>query len=270
MTETQATPASPQRRPSRAVFLLPALLTLGNIFLGFFAIVKAIDGRFALAAGCVVFAALLDKFDGLVARKTGTVSDFGKELDSLADVISFGMAPALIAFTWGLGEIPKLGWAICFLFLTSGTLRLARFNVQASSLDRRWFAGLPTPAAAGVPVSLVLLFSTWHPEGAPPAAAEPWLVWLLLVVMAMTSFLMVSTFRYASFKDVRVERQRWLPAFVGLFTLIVALANWPGISLVVIALTYAASGPALKLWSLVRRRSAAQSEPAPEPAGESS
>ena len=162
MTGDSTRRASGSGRP-RAVALLPAILTLGNIFLGFFSIVKAIEGRFLLAAVCLVFAGILDKFDGLVARKTGTDSEFGRELDSLADAMSFGMAPALLAYTWGLQHVPKLGWATCFLFLMCATLRLARFNVQAASVDKRWFVGLPSPAAAAVPVTLVMAWSAWHP-----------------------------------------------------------------------------------------------------------
>jgi CDP-diacylglycerol--serine O-phosphatidyltransferase len=271
MNEFEAQGAESPRRPARAVFLLPALLTLGNIFLGFFAIVKAIDGRFTAAATCLVFAAVLDKFDGLVARKTGTDSDFGKELDSLADVISFGMAPALLAFTWGLGLVPKLGWAVCFLFLMCGTLRLARYNVQSSGGDKRWFAGLPIPAAAGVPVTMVLTWSTWHPQQQGLTPDDSAMIWLMLVLMAVAAFLMISTFRYRALADLTVGRQWRLVASVSIVVLLAAIANWPAISLLVIALTYAASGPGLKLASLLGRRRGTEPESeAVETSGESS
>ena len=260
--------AQPARRRPRAVALLPAILTLGNIFLGFFSMVKALEGRFLAATICLVFAGILDKFDGLVARKTGTDSEFGRELDSLADVISFGVAPALLAYTWGLRHVPKLGWAACFLFLMCATLRLARFNVQSGTTDKRWFVGLPSPAAAAVPVTLVMAYSAWHAGRPQLGEEEPILAWLLLVLTAASAFLMVSTFRYFAFKDVRVGRQQRHLVLLGIGVAIALVAAWPPLSLLTLALAYAASGPAVKLWSLVNRRR--DEAPAAEPAQEGS
>lgn len=267
MTAMDALGDSTGRKPARAVFLLPALLTLGNIFLGFFAVVKAIDGRFAVAATCLVMAAVLDKFDGLVARKTGTDSDFGKELDSLADVVSFGMAPALLAFTWGLHQVPKLGWATCFVYLMCGTLRLARYNVQSSASDKRWFAGLPIPAAAGVPVTIVLAWSTWNPEQQGLTEADGAMAWLMLAMMACAAFLMVSTFRYRALADVRVDRQWRLVALISIALSIAAIAAWPAPVLLAIALTYAGSGPVMKLVTLLGRKSESSAEAVADASG---
>lgn len=263
-----------RRARPRAVALLPAILTLGNIFLGFFSMVKALEGSFLVASVCLVFAAVLDKFDGLVARKTGTDSDFGRELDSLADVISFGVAPALLAYTWGLRHVPKLGWAACFLFLMCATLRLARFNVQTASVDKRWFVGLPSPAAAAVPVTLVLAWSAWHPARPQLGSEEPFLAGLLLVLTTAAAFLMVSTFRYFAFKELRVGRQQRHLVLLGIGLAIALLAAWPPLFLLALATTYAASGPVLKLTSFLSRRRPAPggaesdgAEPDPDEAG---
>ncbi|MEM7248687.1 MAG: CDP-diacylglycerol--serine O-phosphatidyltransferase [Acidobacteriota bacterium] len=232
-------------RSRRAVFLLPAALTLGNIFLGFFSVVQALEGRFFVAATCLVAAAILDKFDGLVARRMDAASDFGRELDSLADVVSFGMAPATLAYVWGLNQLPKLGWATAFVFLMCASIRLARFNVQDTESDRRFFVGLPTPAAAGVPVSFIFCHS-WHvPAGL--AEQETFLAVLLCGLMLLTAFLMVSQVRYFSFKDLDLERRRrhWALLAVGLT--MVALAAWPAIVLPAAALAYLAHGPVMRL-----------------------
>src|SRR5687768_11698728 len=138
----------PGRRLRRGVYLLPSMFTLGNLFCGYACIVYAMRGEFAYAAPFIGFAMVLDMLDGRIARMTGTASDFGIELDSLADVVSFGMAPAILSFSWGLQPLGRLGWAVGFLFVAAAALRLARFNIQAGSQDKRYFVGMPSPAAA--------------------------------------------------------------------------------------------------------------------------
>src|SRR4026208_2582323 len=139
------------RRLRRGVCLLPSMFTIGNMFCGYACIVHAMRGEFHIAAPFIGFAMVLDMLDGRIARMTGTASDFGIELNSLADVISFGMAPAILSFAWGLQPLGRLGWAVGFLFVAAAALRLARFNIQAGSVDKRYFVGMPSPAAAAGP-----------------------------------------------------------------------------------------------------------------------
>src|SRR5437667_5372124 len=136
------------RRFRRGAAILPSLFTTGNLFLGFWAIVKTLHGEYEEAAPLIGWAIVLDMLDGRIARLTGTASEFGGELDSLADVISFGVAPALLVYCWAFASVPRAGWLAAFLFVTCGALRLARFNVQRHVVDGRWFVGLPIPAAA--------------------------------------------------------------------------------------------------------------------------
>ena len=146
------------RRFRRGASILPSLFTTGNLFLGFWAIIKTLDGRYAEAAPLVAGAIVLDLLDGRIARLTGTASEFGAQLDSLSDAISFGVAPALLAFRWALEAVPRVGWLAAFLFVMCGVLRLARFNVQHHVVDARYFVGLPIPAAAGQIAALVYFF----------------------------------------------------------------------------------------------------------------
>src|SRR5215212_4360762 len=144
------------RRFRRGVYLLPSMLTMGNMFCGYACIVYSMRGEFAMAAPLIGVAIVLDMLDGRVARMTGTTSEFGLEFDSLADVISFGIAPAVLAFAWGLQPLGRLGWLAGFLFLTAAAMRLARFNIQsAMGGDKRYFVGMPSPAAAGVIAAMV-------------------------------------------------------------------------------------------------------------------
>ncbi len=136
-----------QRRFQRGVYLLPSMFTVANMFCGWACIVYAMRGEYATAAPLVAFAMILDTLDGRVARMTGATSDFGVEFDSLADVISFGVAPAVLVFTWGLEPLGRVGWAVAFLYVTATAMRLARFNIQSGG-DKRYFVGLPSPAAA--------------------------------------------------------------------------------------------------------------------------
>src|SRR5437667_1123529 len=146
----------PRPRFRRGVYLLPSLLTLGNMFCGYACIVYAMQGQYETAAPFSGFAIVLDILDGRIARLTGTASDFGVEFDSLADVISFGIAPAILSFAWGLSPLGRLGWAAGFMFVTAAAMRLARFNIQsAAGTDKRYFVGLPSPAAAAVPAATV-------------------------------------------------------------------------------------------------------------------
>src|SRR5260370_32502202 len=156
-------PVSPVRRRrlsrerlSRGLFLLPTLFTVGNLFCGYLSIWRSIDGNFTAAAILIIVAAVLDALDGRVARWTHSTSEFGEEYDSLADLVSFGVAPAVLAHSWGLADFQSLGWMASFLFVVCGSMRLARFNIQTKVMDKRYFVGLPIPAAAGTIAALVL------------------------------------------------------------------------------------------------------------------
>ena len=231
-------------RLRRGIYLLPSAFTMGNIFLGFWSIVLGLRGRFDIAALAVAGAAILDGIDGRIARMTGTESDFGREFDSLADVITFGVAPALLAFLWGLQEFPRLGWLVPLFFVVCGATRLARFNVQTKVHDKRYFAGLPIPAAAGTVVA-VLFFD-------PDRDWRTWMAAGLLVAMAFIGFLMVSTIRYRSFKQVDLRRRRSYRMVLLLVLVLVLIALDPHVALVVLAITYTASGPLE--WAISRLR----------------
>ena len=233
-----------RRRLQRGIYLLPSAFTMGNIFLGFWSIVLGLRGRFDIAALAVAGAAVLDGIDGRIARLTGTESEFGREFDSLADVITFGVAPALLAFLWGLQEFPRLGWLVPLFFVVCGATRLARFNVQTKVHDKRYFAGLPIPAAAGTVVA-VLFFD-------PDRDWRTWMAAGLLVAMALIGFLMVSTIRYRSFKQVDLRRRRSYRMVLLLVLVLVVIALDPHVALVVLAITYTASGPIE--WAISRLR----------------
>jgi CDP-diacylglycerol---serine O-phosphatidyltransferase len=265
-----AEPVRPVRaareRLRRGIYLLPSLFTTGNIFLGFWAVIRGLRGDFGHAALAIFAAALLDAIDGRIARMTGTESEFGKELDSLADVLTFGMAPALLAFLWGLHEFPRIGWLIPLFFVVCGATRLARFNVQTKVVDKRYFAGLPIPAAAGT-VAAVMFFD-------PERDWRTWMAVFLLVVMASVAFLMVSTFRYRSFKqlDLRQRRSYRVALFPALILLLIA---WkPQIVLATLALAYTVSAPLEWLFGRLRGARGSHEPPAapaptpgPAPAG---
>jgi CDP-diacylglycerol--serine O-phosphatidyltransferase len=134
----------------RGIFLVPSMFTLANLFCGYACVVYATRGDFETGGLLIGIAMIIDMLDGLIARLTNSQSAFGAELDSLADVVSFGLAPAILAFTWGLWPLGRLGWAAGFIYVTAAALRLARFNIQSSSADKKYFAGMPSPAAAGV------------------------------------------------------------------------------------------------------------------------
>jgi len=248
-----------RRRLRRGVYLLPSAFTTGNIFLGFFAIISGLRGTFGLSAISIFGAGLLDAVDGRIARLTGTESEFGKEFDSLADVVTFGVAPALLAHLWGLSLFPRIGWLVPLFFVVCGATRLARFNVQTKVQDKRFFAGLPIPAAAGTIIS-VLFFD-------PEREWRSWIAAALLVLMACAGALMVSTFRYRSFKKLDLRQRQSYRIVLLLVAILVLLALYPHISLMVLALGYAASGPLE--WAFHRLRGGHRSphvEVAPGPA----
>ena len=230
----------------RGTSILPSLFTTGNLFLGFWAIIRAFDGQAVQAAPLIAGAIVLDMLDGRIARLTGTTSEFGAELDSLADAISFGVAPAVLAYRWALDEIPRLGWLAAFLVAMCGVLRLARFNVQKHSTDMRYFVGLPIPAAAGQ-LAAVIAFA--------PARATGWVHGLFaLLLVTVLAFLMVSTLRYPSFKGIDLRRRRSYIAVLGIALLFIFIAAHLEYSLLALASLYTLSAPSVYLFGLVFRR----------------
>jgi CDP-diacylglycerol--serine O-phosphatidyltransferase len=239
----------------RGTSILPSLFTTGNLFLGFWSIVKTLDGRFSEAAPLIGGAIILDILDGRIARLTGTQSEFGAQLDSLADAISFGVAPALLAYVWALDLFPRAGWPAAFLFLVCGVMRLARFNVQRHVVDARFFVGLPIPAAAGQVAAIVFVF--------PDRLVERWQVALVLALVVVLAFLMVSTLRYRSFKGFDLRRRRSYISVLGIALLFLMVASHPELSILAVTSVYTVSGPVAFAFSLLRRRD----EPPPLPAG---
>ena len=266
------------KRPRRAAYVLPSLFTAGNIFLGFLAILRTIQAamiyatrpeagaeQFAFAAKVIGFSVLLDGLDGRVARMTNTTSAFGAELDSLADVISFGIAPAVLAYFWGVqfveptaapiafDQIQDIGKLVAFLFLLCGAARLARFNVQKNPQpknpgrpDRKYFVGLAIPSGAGM-IAAVVYFNNGFPITFWPYS----FLWLALT--GMLSFLMVSTWRYYSFKDLNLLRPRSPLTVILLGALIFLIFYFSQPVLLIMATSYALSGVIIRIAGIVRR-----------------
>lgn len=233
-----------RRGVRRGVYVIPALFTVGNVFCGYLSLHAAVRGKYDLAAGLLFLAGFLDSLDGRVARMTGSTSAFGEQLDSLSDVLSFGLAPAFLVYHWGLAAYGRIGLFASFLFLVCGACRLARFNVQIHVVDKRWFVGLPIPAAAGALCGLIWVL----PEPLP----DPRIGVAMLVVTLLLGFLMVSTFRYRSFKDVdlRARKSARLVPVIGLA--IAAVAAWrPDVCLAGLAILYALSAPTARLVTAV-------------------
>jgi len=251
--------SSPRRRrripPLRhGVYILPNLFTTGGLFAGFYSIICTLNGRFDIAATMILVAQLCDVLDGRIARLTRTTSSFGIQYDSLADLIAFGVAPGILVYQWALVPWGRWGWLAASLYVTCGALRLARFNVQIASAEKRYFIGLPIPAAADVIAATVLLFYFFGGEGAANKHI------LMPVVIYAVAALMVSEVRYYSFKEIRFHHRHPFGVLLGLIMLLVLTIGAPEAMLFLIITGYAFSGPVM---SLLRRLRAA---PAPAPA----
>jgi CDP-diacylglycerol--serine O-phosphatidyltransferase len=253
-------------RVKRGVYLLPSMFTVANLFCGYGCVVFATKQDFDTAAVLIGIAMVLDTLDGFVARLTKSSSAFGVQLDSLADVVSFGLAPAILAFTWGLWPLNSLGWAAGFVYVTAAAMRLARFNIQTATItDKRYFVGMPSPAAAAVIAATVYLF----PAG--PRDRQTALAALAMVVLP--ALLMVSTIRFRSVKAIDVG---WHRSYIGLFLIAVGLAlvaSQPRIALVVLAYTYTVGALVMWVYTRLRRRpveihAQPETEPAEPPAAD--
>jgi len=237
-------------QPNR-FFLLPCTLTLASLFSGFYSIVASINGDFYPAAVAIIVAGVFDGLDGRVARLTGSASDFGMQLDSLCDLVSFGVAPALLAYLWALKPYGRYGWLAAFLYVAATALRLARFNTiaeqPAEKKNSHDFVGLPCPAAAGAIATMVMFFRFLGAEDTVKHLSILLLVYLL-------SYLMISLHRYLSFKKVSIPREKRFQAVVGIILAMVFLASEPPVTFFFTTLCYAASGPLLDVYQLVRRK----------------
>jgi CDP-diacylglycerol--serine O-phosphatidyltransferase len=244
MSDEQET-AKPKRH--RGVYLLPNLFTTAALFAGFYAIVAAIGQKYEAAAVAVFVAMILDGLDGRVARMTNTQSEFGAEYDSLSDMISFGLAPALVMYLWSLQSMGKLGWLAAFIYTAGAALRLARFNTQIGIADKRFFQGLPSPSAAAIVTGLVWV---GHDYGA--AGAD--LTWATFPITVATGLLMVSNVRFYSFKELDLKGKVPFVALLVLVLVFVLVSIDPPQVLFGTFLLYALSGPAVTVWMLLRRR----------------
>lgn len=243
-----------EKKPRKGIFLLPNLFTTGALFAGFYAIIAAIKGQYEIAAIAVFLALLLDGLDGRVARLTNTQSDFGAEYDSLSDMASFGLAPSLVVYQWSLIHLAsmgilwgKIGWLVAFIYTASGALRLARFNTQVGIADKRYFQGLPSPAAASVVVGAVWVCETYGIPG-----QDVMLPAMLLTLAA--GLLMVSRFSYYSFKDVDFKKQvPFITVLIVLLIFVLLSIETPTV-LFILSFLYMISGPILALFRWLRKR----------------
>jgi len=220
----------------KGVYILPNLITAAGIFAGFYSIIATTDGNYDTAAWFILLAAIFDGLDGKVARLTGTTSKFGVELDSLADVISFGVAPGVLLYVWALRPFGKLGWLAAFLYVICGALRLARFNVQVSTVESKRFVGMPIPAAACIVATCVLLFYELGGTGTIRMVS-------MVILVFVLAFLLISNIEYVSLKDPDLFKRQPFTILVGAIIVLVVIAAQPKIMLFMIGILYMASGP---------------------------
>ncbi|MBM9615837.1 CDP-diacylglycerol--serine O-phosphatidyltransferase [Desulfobulbus rhabdoformis] len=244
----------PAQQSTNRMYIVPCMLTICSLFSGFYSIVSSFNGHFFAAAIAILVAGVFDMLDGRVARMTGSTSTFGMELDSLCDMVAFGVAPGLLAFLWALTPYGRYGWLAAFLYVAATALRLARFNAQAidnrdskTSATSSDFTGLPCPAAAGM-IATSVMFSTYVFKTTDTVQNIT-----LLLLVYLLSYLMVSSHRYLSFKHVEIAREKRFHVFIGLILLLILLASEPPITLFAASLIYISSGLVLALRERSRR-----------------
>jgi len=255
---TVPSPVSVQPRRPRGIYLLPNAFTTGNLFAGFFAIVQAMNNRFEVAAIAIFIAMVLDGLDGRVARMTNTQSAFGEQYDSMSDMVSFGLAPALVVYEWSLRGMGKLGWLAAFVYVAGAALRLARFNTNIGVVDKRFFQGMPSPAAAALVTGLVWLATDLRETRWIDATGGDlrWLAWATTVYAGVT---MVSNAPFYSFKDINLKRSVPYMVLPLLVLGLVLVSSDPPSVLFFLFVIYALSGYAVWVWRRVRARRAAPS-----------
>ncbi|MDY6879541.1 MAG: CDP-diacylglycerol--serine O-phosphatidyltransferase [Desulfatiglans sp.] len=241
----------PKKRPKgskRGIYIVPNLFTSASLFCGFYAIIASIQGRYETAAIAIIVSCLLDGLDGRIARLTRSTSQFGIEYDSLADLVAFGVAPAVLTFRWALEPFGRLGWMACSVFVICGALRLARFNVQNSRLEPNFFKGLPIPAAATFIASLILFLTT---VGGLTDFGHMSVLFLVYVL----SFFMVSTIDYPSFKKLDLRKRKPFHVLVTSILILIVIAYKPKVTLFFILAAYIISGPVVSLYRFRKKRS---------------
>ena len=237
------------RRRRKGIYILPNLFTLAALFGGFYAIVMAMDSRFDMAAAGVFCAMVLDSLDGRVARMTNTQSAFGEQMDSLSDMVSFGAAPALIAYEWALNGLGRWGWIAAFVYCACAALRLARFNVNTGTVDKRWFQGLPSPAAAALVAGFIWLTTEWGKRGGDVFYLS-WnqIAWITFAFTLYAGLTMVTNVPFYSFKDIQMKKSVPFAAIV-LIALAIAVINiHPPTVLFSVFVIYGLSGYGVYVW----------------------
>jgi len=241
----------------KGIYILPNLFTTGNLFCGFWAIISVLDEKFVYAAVAILLACVFDILDGKVARLSGATSKFGVQYDSLADLVSFGIAPAMLAFSWALRPYGKFGWLAAFVFVACGALRLARFNVLSSSGEVKYFKGLPIPAAASMVALTILLYLRLIETG--------WVKDIIILVMIwVLAFLMVSNIRYFSFKELDLSKRKPFNLFILIILTMIVIVMEPVIVLSGLILVYVFSGPGNMVIAWHKKRRLRKMEPVPE------
>ena len=241
----------------RGVYILPNLFTTGNLFCGFWSLISVFQEKYFYAAVAILLAAVFDVLDGKVARLSGATSKFGVQYDSLADLVSFGIAPAMLAFSWALRPYGRFGWLAAFLFVVCGALRLARFNVMSSSGEVKYFKGLPIPAAASMIALTILLYLRLIETG--------WTKDIVILVMIyILAFLMVSNIRYFSFKELELSRRKPFSIFIFVVLSMIVILMEPVIVLSGFVLCYVFSGPGHMIIAWHKRKTLKKLEPIPE------
>jgi CDP-diacylglycerol--serine O-phosphatidyltransferase len=241
------TKKEPDIKPKKGVYILPNIITLCGMFAGFYAIMAAINGNFLHAAWAIVIANIFDGLDGLIARLTNTTTRFGIELDSLSDIVSFGVAPAVMMYMWALMTFGKLGWAAVFLFVACGALRLARFNVQIGSPGSKAFKGMPIPGAATVLASIVIFYYEFW-TGLPGKNI------LFLVITILLSLLMVSTLRYHGLKEVDFRERKPFWALIVFVLVLFVLFVHPPTAIFIFAMAYLIWGIIENIYLFLKRK----------------
>jgi CDP-diacylglycerol--serine O-phosphatidyltransferase len=233
-------------RMKKGIYVLPNLFTTANVFCGFYSVIASMKEMYEIAAVTILIAVVLDGLDGKIARITHTTSKFGAEYDSLCDLVTFGVAPAIMVYNWSLLSYGKWGWLGAFLFVVCGALRLARFNVQIGVIDSRVFNGLPIPGGAAVVATGVMLFYYLGGEGRFPDPS-------IMIGMVVLALLMVSSIKYYSFKDLHYFVRKPFMSFVLIVLILVIVVAEPQIILFTFAFGYSLSGPTWALFNLGRR-----------------
>lgn len=250
MLDNELNPETSQKKLKKGVYLLPNLITSASLFGGFYAIISSFDGHFERAAIAILISGVLDGLDGRIARLTGTSSKFGVEYDSLADLIAFGLAPGVLIFTWALRPFGRYGWLAAFLFVVCGALRLARFNVQITTIESKRFNGLPIPAAAALVATTVLMFF-YIGQGQEMARHIT-----VLILVYLLAFLMISNVKYYSFKELNLSQRTPFRLLVGAIFLLIVVAAEPAVTMFVLTFGYVLSGPVTTLIDRRRRQAA--------------